>query len=68
MKESKVMREIHEIMEKVYEEEKNSTPWVIIIPDEDRALFHVNAEAQTIEEAQELARKYVSKIKEWQGE
>ncbi|OIN98726.1 hypothetical protein AUJ66_00530 [Candidatus Desantisbacteria bacterium CG1_02_38_46] len=53
---------------KVYEEEKNSTPWVIIIPDEDRALFHVNAEAQTIEEAQELARKYVSKIKEWQGE
>jgi len=26
MKESKVMREIHEIMEKVYEEEKHLTP------------------------------------------
>lgn len=53
---------------KVYEKEKNSTPWVIIIPDEDRALFHVNSEAQTVEEAGELARKYVGKIKEWQGE
>lgn len=53
---------------KVYEKEKNNIPWVIIIPDEDRALFHVNAEAQTTEEAQELTRKYVGRIKEWQGE
>lgn len=53
---------------KIYEKKKGDIPWVIVIPDEDRALFHVNAEAQNVEEAQELTRKYTGKIKKWQEE
>jgi len=53
---------------KIYEGKARTAPWVIILPDEDRALFHVNAEAKTIEEAKELVQKYVLKIKEWQRE
>jgi len=51
---------------KIYEGESLGIPWVIILPDEDRALFHVNAEAKTTEEAKELTQKYIAKIKEWQ--
>ena len=52
---------------KIYEKGRNLIPWVIIIPDEDRALFHVDAEARNIEEAKELTKKYSAKIKEWQN-
>lgn len=40
--------------------------WVIIIPDHDRPIFHVNAEADTVEKANELTSEYVEKIREWQ--
>lgn len=40
--------------------------WVIVIPDSDRPVFHVNAEAGTKEKAKELTNIYITKIKSWQ--
>ena len=40
--------------------------WVIVVPDGDRPLFHVNAEASTEPQARELAAKYVDMIRSWQ--
>jgi len=40
--------------------------WVIIIPDADKPIFHVNAEGSTIEQSQQLALRYSQMIQEWQ--
>ena len=39
--------------------------WVAAIPDPDRALFHVIAEAGTRPRAQELADRYKHLIESW---
>jgi mannose-1-phosphate guanylyltransferase / phosphomannomutase len=39
--------------------------WVAAIPDPDRALFHVIAEASTRTRAQELADRYKGLIESW---
>jgi mannose-1-phosphate guanylyltransferase/phosphomannomutase len=40
--------------------------WVIVVPDGDRPLFHVNAEAPTEPEARALSQKYIDLIRSWQ--
>ena len=40
--------------------------WVIVIPDEDRPFFHVNAEAPTESTAWELTQRYTELIRSWQ--
>lgn len=40
---------------------------VMILPDADKALFHVTAEAETEDKAKELVSSYVDKIKKWQS-
>jgi mannose-1-phosphate guanylyltransferase/phosphomannomutase len=40
--------------------------WVIIIPDADKPIFHVNAEGSTTEQSQQLALRYSQMIQEWQ--
>ena len=40
--------------------------WAIVVPDGDRPLFHVNAEAPTEEQAHELAQRYIDMIRSWQ--
>jgi mannose-1-phosphate guanylyltransferase/phosphomannomutase len=42
--------------------------WVAAIPDPDRALFHVIAEAGTRLRAQELVDRYKQLIVGWRGE
>jgi len=39
--------------------------WVLCIPDSEREIFHVNAEAKTHKAAQELVKKYSEKIKKY---
>jgi mannose-1-phosphate guanylyltransferase / phosphomannomutase len=39
--------------------------WVLCIPDSERELFHVNAEAKTQKAADELVREYSNKIKKY---
>jgi mannose-1-phosphate guanylyltransferase / phosphomannomutase len=41
--------------------------WVIIMPDADKAIFHVNAEGTNLEQSQQLAARYVAMIQEWQS-
>jgi len=41
--------------------------WVLIIPDSDKPIFHVNAEGNHMEESQQLALRYIQLIQEWQG-
>ncbi len=41
--------------------------WVLIIPDADKPIFHVNAEAVSLEQSKQLANRYVQMIQEWQG-
>jgi mannose-1-phosphate guanylyltransferase/phosphomannomutase len=41
--------------------------WVIVIPDADKPIFHVNAEGNHMEESNQLALRYVQLIQEWQG-
>ncbi|HDS09125.1 MAG TPA: nucleotidyltransferase, partial [Firmicutes bacterium] len=69
-----------EVMRKVLESEKsgkvelidgikifNKNDWVFIIPDGEKALFHINAEATTEDSARKLVDKYiklVSKIRD----
>ncbi|MEI7904558.1 MAG: mannose-1-phosphate guanyltransferase [Candidatus Firestonebacteria bacterium] len=45
---------------------KDKEGWVIVIPDGERPLFHVNAEARTAEGAKKIIEKYSALIKEWQ--
>ncbi len=40
--------------------------WVIVMPDGDRPLFHVNAEAPTEAQARQLAGRYLDMIRSWQ--
>lgn len=40
--------------------------WVLIIPDADKPLFHVNAEGSNHEQSQELATRYAQMVQEWQ--
>jgi len=40
--------------------------WVIIIPDADKPIFHVNAEGVNAEQSQQLALRYCQMIQEWQ--
>lgn len=40
--------------------------WVIVVPDGDRPLFHVNAEAKSEPEARKLSQHYVELIRSWQ--
>ncbi|MFH1825226.1 MAG: mannose-1-phosphate guanyltransferase [Candidatus Firestonebacteria bacterium] len=47
---------------KIFEKEG----WIIIIPDSERPLFHVNAEGKTIEASRKLVDKYAKMIKKWQ--
>lgn len=41
--------------------------WVLIIPDADKPIFHVDAEGNHLEESQQLALRYMQLIQEWQG-
>ncbi|MCK5240978.1 mannose-1-phosphate guanyltransferase [bacterium] len=41
--------------------------WVIIIPDADKPIFHVNAEGVNPEQSQQLALRYCQMIQEWQA-
>jgi mannose-1-phosphate guanylyltransferase/phosphomannomutase len=40
--------------------------WVLILPDSDKPFFHVDAEADSPRQAQDLIDKYAEKIREWQ--
>lgn len=44
----------------------NDHKWVLCIPDSEREIFHVNAEAKTQKAAEELVRMYSNKIKKFQ--
>jgi mannose-1-phosphate guanylyltransferase/phosphomannomutase len=39
--------------------------WVLCIPDSEREIFHVNAEAKTQKAADELVKEYSTKIKKY---
>jgi mannose-1-phosphate guanylyltransferase/phosphomannomutase len=39
--------------------------WVLILPDADHPFFHVDAEADSPQEAKSLIQRYADKIKEW---
>jgi mannose-1-phosphate guanylyltransferase/phosphomannomutase len=39
--------------------------WVLCIPDSEREIFHVNAEARTQKAAEELVKEYSNKIKKY---
>lgn len=41
--------------------------WVLIIPDADKPVFHVNAEGVTQDQSQQMARRYSQMIQEWQA-
>lgn len=43
----------------------DANKWVLCIPDSERELFHVNAEAKTQKAADELVREYSNKIKRY---
>ena len=38
--------------------------WVLILPDVSRPIFHVNAESDSIQKANDLADKYIGMIRE----
>lgn len=40
--------------------------WIVIIPDPDRPTFHITAESEDKGKAEELARSFADKIREWQ--
>jgi mannose-1-phosphate guanylyltransferase/phosphomannomutase len=40
--------------------------WVLCIPDSERELFHVNAEAKNRATAEELVKDFTSRIKKFQ--
>jgi len=39
--------------------------WVLILPDKDRPLLHINAEADKEEVARRLVGLYIKEISEW---
>lgn len=39
--------------------------WVLILPDKDRPLLHINSEAEREDIARDLANHYIKKIKNW---
>ena len=39
--------------------------WIHLLPDKERALFHINAESSKQEMAQSIADRFESKIEEW---
>jgi len=41
--------------------------WVLCIPDSEREIFHVNAEAKTHKRAEQLVKEYSQKIKKYHG-
>jgi mannose-1-phosphate guanylyltransferase / phosphomannomutase len=41
--------------------------WVLILPDADKPFFHVDAEADSPREAQDLIKRYCELIKGWQS-
>lgn len=41
--------------------------WVLCIPDSEREIFHVNAEARTLKRAEQLVKEYSQKIKKYHG-
>ena len=45
---------------------KEKDGWVIVIPDGERPLFHVNAEAKTAEAAKKIVERYTEMIKVWE--
>ncbi|MEI6846359.1 MAG: hypothetical protein WCK36_04850, partial [Candidatus Firestonebacteria bacterium] len=47
---------------KIFEKEG----WIMILPDGEKPLFHLNAEARTTEAAKKLISKYAQMIKAWQ--
>ncbi|OGF46620.1 MAG: nucleotidyltransferase [Candidatus Firestonebacteria bacterium RIFOXYC2_FULL_39_67] len=67
-----VMRELNEYAKdkkaelidgiKIFEKEG----WIMILPDGEKPLFHLNAEAKTAEAARKLITKYGQMIKAWQ--
>lgn len=46
---------------------RHGKSWVLILPDADKPFFHVDAEADSLRDAQALVDKYKEKIKEWQA-
>jgi mannose-1-phosphate guanylyltransferase/phosphomannomutase len=40
--------------------------WVLCIPDSEREIFHVNAEAKTKSKAEKLVKEYTKKINIYQ--
>ena len=40
--------------------------WVLCIPDSEREIFHVNAEAKTKKAAEKLVKEFTRKIKKYQ--
>ncbi|MGB9553264.1 MAG: nucleotidyltransferase, partial [bacterium] len=42
--------------------------WVLVLPDKDRPLLHVNAEAESEEIARRLVEIYLKKVSSWIGE
>jgi mannose-1-phosphate guanylyltransferase/phosphomannomutase len=44
----------------------NGKSWVLILPDADKPIFHVDAEADSPRQAQDLIAKYTEKIENWQ--
>ncbi|MEK6646189.1 MAG: mannose-1-phosphate guanyltransferase [Candidatus Firestonebacteria bacterium] len=40
--------------------------WVIIVPDQEMPLLHINAEASDEQKARTLVNKYIEQIKKWQ--
>ncbi|MCR4428144.1 MAG: mannose-1-phosphate guanyltransferase [Caldiserica bacterium] len=41
--------------------------WVLVLPDKDRPLLHVNAEADSEEVARRLVELYLNEIRSWMG-
>lgn len=41
--------------------------WVLILPDKDRPLLHINAEADSEEVARRLVELYLNEIRSWMG-
>jgi phosphomannomutase len=50
---------------KIYSDDGSSA---LLIPDKERPLFHINAEAPTHEAAEDLASAYEKKVMGWRDE
>jgi mannose-1-phosphate guanylyltransferase/phosphomannomutase len=45
---------------------EDGNEWVLCIPDSEREIFHVNAEAKTKKAAEKLVKEFTKKIKKYQ--